>query len=94
MYTGQSPGWREWYEATMTLPYESSSLVRAFKILRFPPNKKGEVTDEDFELLKQHGHIGEGRLQVVEDFPRHETDFPNQMPSGVLANHKSYQEQD
>jgi hypothetical protein len=28
----------------------------------------GEVTDEDFELLELHGHIGEGRLQVVEGF--------------------------
>jgi hypothetical protein len=73
------------YEAIMALPYESSSVVQAFKTLRFPPNKKGEVTDEDFELLKQHGHIGEGRLQVVEDFLKHETDFADQMPSDALS---------
>ncbi len=73
----------------MTLPHESSSVVRALKVLRFPPNKKGEVTDEDFELLKQHGHIGEGRLQVVEDFPRHEIDLPHQLPSDFLSNSTS-----
>jgi hypothetical protein len=71
----QPSGSREWYEATMALPNESSSIVRAFKILRFPPNMKGEVTDQDFELLKQHGHIGEGRLQLVEDLHPHETDL-------------------
>jgi len=38
-------------------------------------NKKGEVTDEDFQLLELHGHIGEGRLQVVEGFRSHETDL-------------------
>ena len=75
------------YEAIIALPYEPSSVVQAFKTLRFPPNKKGEVTDEDFELLKQHGHIGEGRLQVVEDFPRREADFADQVPSDVLSNH-------
>ena len=77
---------RDCYEAIMALPSESSSVVQAFKTLRFPPNKKGEVTDEDFELLKQHGHIGQGRLQEVEDSPRHETDFAGQMPSDVLSN--------
>jgi len=55
-----------WYEAIVAVPTEPSSLVRVFKTLRFPPNRKGEVTDEDFELLKRHGHIGEGRLQVME----------------------------
>ena len=74
------------YEAIIALPYESSSVVQAFKTLRFPPNKKGEVTDEDFELLKEHGHIGDGRLQVVEDFPGRETDFTDQMRSAVLSN--------
>jgi len=75
IYIEQPSGSREWYEATIALPNESSSIVRAFKILRFPPNKKGEVTDEDFELLKQHGHIGEGRLQLVGDFHSHQTDL-------------------
>jgi hypothetical protein len=56
-----------WYEAQLVLPSEPSSVVRAFKTLCFPSNKKGEVTDEDFELLKLHGHIGEGRLQVAKD---------------------------
>jgi len=56
-----------WYEAMVALPTEPSSPVRAFKTLRFPPNQKGEVTEEDFELLKRHGHIGEGRLQVMEN---------------------------
>jgi hypothetical protein len=66
-----------WYEAQLTLPSDPSSVVRAFKTLYFPPNKKGEVTDEDFELLKRQGHIGEGRLQVAEDygFPSHEADL-------------------
>jgi hypothetical protein len=50
------------------MPSDPSSVVRAFKTLWFPMNKKGEVTDEDFQLLELHGHIGEGRLQVVEDF--------------------------
>jgi len=67
----------------MALPHESSSVVQAFKTLRFPPNKKGEVTDEDFELLKQHGHIGEGRLLLVEDISRHEADLADQMSSDV-----------
>jgi len=56
-----------WYEAVVALPAEPSSPVRAFKTLRFPPNQKGEVTEEDFELLMRHGHIGEGRLQVMND---------------------------
>ena len=56
-----------WYEAMVALPTEPSSPVRAFKTLRFPPNQKGEVTEEDFELLKRHGHIGEGKLQIMEN---------------------------
>jgi hypothetical protein len=59
----------EWYEAHLTLPTEPSSVVRSFKTHRFPPNRKGEVTDEDFELLENNGHIGEGRLQVVDELP-------------------------
>ena len=58
-----------WYEAQLALPTEPSSVVRAFKTLCFPLNKKGEVSDEEFELLKIHGHIGEGRLQVIENLP-------------------------
>jgi hypothetical protein len=58
-----------WYEANLVLPSEPSSVVRAIKTLCFPPNRKGEVSDEDFELLRLQGHIGEGRLQVVEDTP-------------------------
>ena len=58
----------EWYQAQLALPSEPSSVMRAFKTLCFPPNKKGEVTDEDFELLKVHGHIGKGRLQLADDF--------------------------
>ena len=58
-----------WYQARLLLPSEPSSVVRAVKILCFPSNKKGEVTDEDFELLKRHGHIGKERLQVAEDYP-------------------------
>ena len=65
MYIEQSS--HGWYEAMVALPAEPSSPVRAFKTLRFPPNQKGEVTEEDFELLKRHGHIGEGRLQVMEN---------------------------
>lgn len=57
-----------WYEAQLRLPVETSSVVRAFKILYFPSNKKGEVTDEDFKLLMAQGHIGKGRLQLAEDF--------------------------
>jgi len=52
----------------LTLPSDPSCVVRAIKTLSFPPNKIGEVTDEDFELLRVHGHIGEGRLQLAEDF--------------------------
>ena len=59
-------GAKGWYEAQMALPTEPSSLVRSFKTLYFPANKKGEVTDEDFELLKLHGHIGTGRLQLAD----------------------------
>lgn len=65
----QRKGTIGWYEAILALPSEPSSVVRAFKTLCFPSNKKGEVTDQDFELLELHGHIGEGRLQVVEDIP-------------------------
>jgi len=57
----------DWYEAVVALPTDPSSPVRIFKTLRFPPNQKGEVTEEDFELLKRHGHIGEGRLQIMEN---------------------------
>ena len=57
----------EWYEAQLSLPTHSSSVVRAVKTLWFPSNKKGEVTDDDFELLKLHGHIGEGRLRLAEE---------------------------
>ena len=57
-----------WYEAQFALPSDSSSVVRAFKTLYFPSNKKGEVTDEDFELLQRYGHIGEGRLQPADGF--------------------------
>jgi hypothetical protein len=64
-----------WYEAQLALPSGTASVVRAFKTLCFPSNKKGEVTDEDFELLKLHGHIGEGRLQVAEDFLSHKADL-------------------
>ena len=58
-----------WYEAQMTLPSDPSSVVRSVKTLCFPSNKKGEVSDEDFELLQLHGHIGEGRLQLAESHP-------------------------
>ncbi|HUK27095.1 MAG TPA: hypothetical protein VLV31_01610 [Candidatus Acidoferrales bacterium] len=57
----------EWYEAQLNMPSDSSSLVRVVKTLWFPSNKKGEVTDEDYALLKLHGHIGEGRLQLAEN---------------------------
>jgi hypothetical protein len=36
----------------MALLSEPSSAVRAFETLRFSPNLKGEVTEEDFGLLK------------------------------------------
>ena len=58
-----------WYEAQMTIPSDPSSVVRSVKTLSFPSNKKGEVSDEDFELLQLHGHIGEGRLRVAESRP-------------------------
>jgi len=61
-------GSASWYEAQLALPREPSSVVRACKTMWFPPNKMGEVTDEDFELLQLHGHIGEGKLQEVESF--------------------------
>ena len=64
VYAG--PDKESWYEAVLTLPSEPSSVVRTFKTICFPPNKKGEVSGEDFELLQRHGHIGEGRLQVVD----------------------------
>ena len=70
----------------MALPSEPSSLVRAFKVLRFPPNKKGEVTDEDFELLRQHGHIGKGRLRIVGGDL-----YPTEME---LDEHESFAQQD
>jgi hypothetical protein len=75
IYVGQPERTTGWYEAQLALPSEPSSVVRAFKTLCFPLNKKGEVTDEDFQLLELHGHIGEGRLQVAEDFPSHEADL-------------------
>ena len=68
-YVEEREGTIGWYEAQMTLPTEPSSVVRAFKTLCFPSNKKGEVTDQDFELLQLHGHIGEGRLQIAEELP-------------------------
>ena len=67
IYNGQPKETASWYEAQLPLSREPSSVVRAFKVLCFPANKKGEVTDEDFELLRLHGHIGEGRLQVAKD---------------------------
>jgi len=73
-----------WYEAQLALRSEPSSVVRAFKTLWFPSNKKGEVTDEDFELLRLHGHIGEGRLQVAEEFPSHQTEMDRSNPRGNL----------
>ena len=69
IYVRRSEDATDWYEAQLKLPSEPSSVVRACKTLWFPPNKMGEVTEEDFELLELHGHIGEGRLQVVEGFP-------------------------
>ena len=75
IYVESSDADGKWYEAQLPLPAEASSLVRAFKTLYFPSNRKGEVTDEDFALLKAHGHIGKGRLELAEDFhsehPRH-----------------------
>jgi len=67
MYADESAGGVGWYEAILALPDKPSSVVRVFKTMYFPSNRKGEVTEEDFELLKRHGHIGEGRLLVVED---------------------------
>jgi len=75
IYLGQGDGTIGWYEARVALPSEPSSVVRAFKTLCFPLNKKGEVTDEDFELLELYGHIGEGRLQVAEDVVSREDDL-------------------
>jgi hypothetical protein len=75
IYLEEREGAIGWYEAQLALPSEPSSVVRAFKTLCFPPNKKGEVTDEDFELLKLHGHIREGRLQVAEDIRSCEADL-------------------
>ncbi|MGO9644926.1 MAG: hypothetical protein ACLPY5_09290 [Candidatus Bathyarchaeia archaeon] len=69
MYANESAGGDGWYEAILALPDKPSSVVRVFKTLRFPSNKKGEVTEEDFELLKRHGHIGEGKLLVVGSVP-------------------------
>ena len=69
IYVGRSDDETRWYEAQLALPSEPSSVVRACKTLWFPRNRMGEVTDEDFELLELHGHIGDGRLQVVEAFP-------------------------
>ena len=68
IYVGPREGKLGWYEAQLALPSEPSSVVRGYKTLCFPSNKKGEVSDEDFELLEDQGHIGEGRLQVAEDF--------------------------
>jgi hypothetical protein len=67
---------QNWYEAVVAVPTEPSSPVRVFKTLRFPPNRKGEVTEEDFELLKRHGHIGEGRLQVMESLGTGKRNLP------------------
>ncbi|HYB84554.1 MAG TPA: hypothetical protein VED86_04425 [archaeon] len=71
IYVGAHDDTAGWYEAQLTLPSDPSSVVRAFKTLCFPQNKKGEVTEEDFELLELHGHIGKGRLQLAEDFFSH-----------------------
>ena len=69
MFVERSPRTRGWYEAVVPLPGndDSSSVVLAYKILRFPANKEGEVTEGDFELLERHGYIGEGKLKLVED---------------------------
>jgi hypothetical protein len=72
----------EWYEAQLTLPSDPSSVVRVSKTLRFPSNKKGEVTDEDFELLRLHGHIGEGRLILAEGFPHRQVHQLRESSSG------------
>ena len=56
------------YEAQLSLPHEPSSVVRALKVMYFPSNKKGEVSEEEFELLRLHGHIGKGRLELAEGF--------------------------
>jgi hypothetical protein len=70
MFVKQSTGTRGWYEAVVTLPSNNdpSSVVLAYKILRFPANKEGEVTEEDFELLERQGYIGEGKLKLVEGY--------------------------
>jgi hypothetical protein len=73
-----------WYEAQLALPSDPSSVVRAVKTLWFPANRKGEVTDDDFELLKLHGHIGEGRLRLWEDLLSHEADGRNGRLSSLL----------
>ena len=65
----------------MALPSDPSCVVRAIKTLSFPPNKIGEVTDEDFELLKVHGHIGEGRLQLAEELLSNEEEEGRTHPS-------------
>jgi hypothetical protein len=80
IYIGQREGTVGWYEAQLALPSDPSSVVRAFKILCFPSNKKGEVTDEDFELLERHGHIGEGRLEVAEGFLSRQADLDQTRP--------------
>jgi len=67
IYVGQPESKVGWYEAQLSLSNDPSSVVRSFKTLCFPSNKIGEVTDEEFELLKLHGHIGEGRLQLAEE---------------------------
>lgn len=74
IYIEEQEGTAGWYEAQLPLQREPSSVVRAFKTLWFPSNRKGEVTDEDFELLTLHGHIGEGRLQEAKDFLLSEPD--------------------
>ena len=86
IYTEKREGAVGWYEAQMALPSEPSSVVRAFKTLCFPSNKKGEVTDEDFELLKIHGHIGEGRLQIAEGFLSSEADLGQARPGSEYSN--------
>ena len=68
MFVERPRGTRDWYEAIVALPTNnSSSVVLEYKILRFPANKEGEVTEEDFELLERHGYIGEGKLKLMED---------------------------
>ena len=69
VFVERPPATRGWYEAVVSLPSNNdpSSVILAYKMLRFPANREGEVTEEDFELLKRHGHIGEGKLRLIEE---------------------------